>query len=70
MLRRSLMAVLVVVALAGMAQQSKAACRGHRGGVVNCLFGGYGRGPFGNGYCAYAGYYPPAEYTCCGCRIR
>jgi hypothetical protein len=70
MLRRLIMATLVVVALASVCQQAQASCHCRRGGVVDYLFGGYGPGLFGygGGY-SYAGFTPPANYTECGRRI-
>lgn len=56
MLRRSLLAVLFVVALTALADDSQAAGHSHRGGVANYLFGGYGPGPFGHGDFTYAGW--------------
>jgi hypothetical protein len=71
MLRRLILATLVVVALASLAQESHAGCkRCCKKNVVCNLFGNYGPGPFGCGDFAYAGYYPRANYTCCGCRIQ
>lgn len=67
MVRRLLMATLVVVSLACMVQDAHASsghCR--RGRVVNYLFGGYGPGPFGKGYVEYAGQRPIYNYTTCG----
>lgn len=55
MLRRSLQAVLVVVALASAVEEADAGHH-HRGGVVDYLFGGYGPGPFGHGDFSYAGW--------------
>jgi hypothetical protein len=69
MFRRLLMAALIVASLACMAKESHAATHCRKGAVVDYLFGGYGRGPFGHGYVAYAGYVPYAQCTECGHRI-
>lgn len=63
MLRRILLAVLVVASLASIAQDAHAARQPRRGRVMNYLFGGYGPGPFGNGYFSYAGHPPIRNYT-------
>ena len=70
MLRRLLIAALIVVSLACVIQKSHAACNGRRCGLIEFLFGGYGPGPFGKGEFSYAGYTPPPIYTECGCRLR
>ena len=54
MLRRSLQAVLFVVALASLVADVHAARQRHRGAVINYL-GGYGPGPFGHGDFVYDG---------------
>jgi hypothetical protein len=59
MLRRSLQAVLVVVALASLVEDSHAAtAQHHAAAVVDYLFGGYGYGPLGHGDFSYVGYAP------------
>jgi len=71
MLRRLLMALLVVVALATLGQGAHASGHGCRRGLFDCLFGGYGSGLFGyGGGRTYAGYTPQADYTECGRRIN
>jgi hypothetical protein len=70
MLRRSLAAALVVVALASVAQDVHASGHSRRGGCFSYFFGGYGPGTFGYGDVSYAGYSPYVNRTCCGCRIR
>jgi hypothetical protein len=55
MLQHALQAVLVVVALASVAEDAHGAHHHRRGGVVDYLFGGYGPGPFGYGDFSYAG---------------
>jgi hypothetical protein len=71
MLRRLMLAVLVVASLACMVQDAKAAgpCRPH-GKVVSYLFGGYGPGPFGKGFVNYAGHPAIYNYNACGRVIR
>ncbi len=74
MLRRLLMAMLVVVAVGSLVEDSQASC--NRG--KNCqktslreyFLGGCGPGPFGRGEFGYAGYYPAPVYSCCGHRIK
>ena len=72
MLRRLLMAVLVVVSLACLVPDAKAGghcCRRPNPCRVGCgswLCGDYGPGPFGNGNFCYAGYCPYVNRTCCG----
>ena len=57
-MRYSLMAVLVVVALGCLLQDAHAANPNRRRPtIVNYLFGGYGRGPFGYGEVFYNGSY-------------
>jgi hypothetical protein len=73
MVRRLLLAALVVASLACVVQDAQAAgaCKGCRGkGVLNYLFGGYGPGPFGNGQVSYAGHPPICNTTNCGRPIR
>lgn len=54
MLRRSLLAVLFVAALASLVADGHAARQRQRGAVINYL-GGYGPGPFGHGDFVYDG---------------
>ena len=70
MLRRLLMAMLVVASLVSMVQGTFAAGQPRRGKVVNYLFGGYGPGPFGKGQVSYAGHPPIYNYTNRGHRVR
>lgn len=70
MLRHSLIAALVVVALAGTVKAGHPPRHCCRDKVVNYLFRGYGPGPFGHGDFWYAGWYPYDNRTCCGCKVR
>ncbi len=70
MLRRSMMAVLVVAALACIARDAQAGNPCCRQKVLEYLFGGYGPGPFGKGEFSYAGQYPIDNRTCRGCKIQ
>ena len=70
MLRRTLLAVLVVASLACLVQNAHAAGHSRRGRVMNYLFGGYGPGPFGNGNFSYAGHPPIYNYTIRGRRLQ
>jgi len=56
MLRYSLKAALLVVALACLIQDSRAGGQPCRKPVAKHKFGGYGSGPFGYGDFVYAGY--------------
>lgn len=69
MLRQSMKAVMIAVALAGMVKcgQHSNPCRRS---ICDYLFGGYGPGPFGHGEFGYAGYYPQDNRTCHGCKIQ
>lgn len=71
MMRRFLVTALVVVSLAGMVETANATCpKCAKGKIINYLFGGYGPGPFGNGYVTYAGHPPICNQTTCGRPIR
>jgi hypothetical protein len=70
MVRRSLVAALVLVTLACMVQHSHAARHNRRGRVASYLFGGYGPGPFGKGHVNYAGHPPIQNYTNLGRRVQ
>ncbi len=71
MLRRLLLALLVVIAVASLSQHSQAghSCRSRS--VCDYMFGGFGRGLFGyGGGSGYAGYCPQPNYTQCGKRLN
>jgi hypothetical protein len=73
MLRRSLIAALVVVLLASSVQNANAAGRPscpRLARIMDYLFGGYGYGPFGRGYVSYAGHPPIYNHTTCGHPIK
>ena len=69
MLRRTLLALLVVASLTTLVQTADAAGPPRRGRILNYLFGGYGPGPFGTGYFSYAGHPPIRNYTEHGRRL-
>jgi hypothetical protein len=56
MLRHSLKAALVVVALACLVPDGRAAGHSRPRPLANYLFGGFGPGPFGYGDFVYAGH--------------
>ncbi len=56
MLRHSLKAALVVVALSCLVQDARAFEHRRLRAVASYMFGGFGQGPFGHGYFPYAGY--------------
>jgi len=71
MLRRICIVALIAVSLSSMARDSHAApqCRSRCGAVVEYLFGGYCKGPFGHGPVSYAGHPPIHACTECGCQM-
>lgn len=69
MVRRSLVAALVVASLACMTRDVHAG-NPARPGKVAKVFGGYGPGPFGKGFVVYAGHPPIYNYTACGRVIK
>jgi hypothetical protein len=56
MLRHSLKAALIVVALACLTQDGRASGHSRPKPVARYLFGGYGPGPFGYGDFVYVGH--------------
>jgi hypothetical protein len=70
MVRRIWIVALIVLSLASFAHDAQAAYRWRRGAIVDYLFGGYCRGPFGYGDFPYAGHCPMHDYAECGCPIR
>ncbi|HVX10968.1 MAG TPA: hypothetical protein VHC22_07305 [Pirellulales bacterium] len=58
MLRHSLKAALVAVALTSLVQDAHASNHRRLRAVAKYLFGDFGPGPFGHGYFPYAGYPP------------
>jgi hypothetical protein len=72
MLRRICIVALIAVSLTSIARDTQASttkCRSRCGAVVEYLFGGYCKGPFGHGNVSYAGHPPMHAWTECGCQL-